>query len=93
MWNTTQDLKDWGLGKGELTDERFEELSGTLLPNLGEQIARWRSAKKITDEILGDWAERNRDKLRHVGMGSTTIRDLWITVHEMVVGLLAKKTP
>lgn len=60
--------------------EREQEILG----NHQTELAHWRAAKETTDLILSYWVDRHKEKLRHVGIGSVVIKDLWKVVHEAI---------
>jgi hypothetical protein len=49
--------------------------------DIGWELRRHREIKAQVDELLGSWIERNRDKLRHVGLNSAPIRELYSVFH------------
>ncbi len=52
---------------------------------IGEELVIHRRSKVDVDKTLGLWIQRRKLALRHVGVRSDTIRDLFLTVHAMLV--------
>lgn len=51
---------------------------------LGERIHAYREAKIAADTLLSDWVDRNSVQLRHLGVGSKAVRDLWSTIQQLM---------
>ena len=66
-----------------MSDEQAEEYSDAMTWH-GEQARRHIWAKTKTDEVLRAWVKRNLPQLRHVGVRSRAIKDLWFAIHLLV---------
>lgn len=65
--------------------EAFDDLS-----EFGPICERYETAKSITDWMLSRWVERHERSLRHIGVGSKAIQDLWQTFHVAVLECLER---
>lgn len=52
---------------------------------LGDAIRDYQDAKAEVDSHLSAWVDRNKTQLRHLGVRSKAMQDLWTTVHAMVM--------
>jgi hypothetical protein len=64
-------------GCSDREDEGNYEEDWGLLSSLAESIAAYREAKATTDELLREWSSRHTKQLRHIGLNSEPIRDLF----------------
>jgi len=55
------------------------------LSDLAEEVFRHRKVKARVDEALTNWIGRHRRQIRHLGVGSAAVRDLWITVYGLLI--------
>lgn len=68
-------------------DEEIEPV-WTRISEIGDEVKTHRVAKQQVEILLSGWIEKHREKLRHVGLNSEPIRDLYLQLHDFLYELI-----
>lgn len=82
--------KLWGFQALDVGEAEWCDYLEDRTELVAESAERYEIAKLITDRMLNGWVVRHRKSLRHIGVGSKAIQDLWKTFHVAVLECLER---